>query len=152
MVAANEEPRTKGESSESMDSQTSNSDTKPTQEQKKGTLVTKSFTLPRRMLPKRTFKCSIENCYQSFGFAKDLNQHHRDNHPAVKCDLCTEQFSCPNKMLKHKYKHYEIMYECAECECGFTFESQFKAHKMKHRKSLGNQCLNVSNGLCEVRN
>ena len=33
------------------------------------------------------------------------------------------------------------MYECAECECGFTFESQYTAHKMKHCKSPGHQCI-----------
>ena len=55
--------------------------------------------------------------------------------------MCTKQFSCPNEMLKHKYKHYEIMFECSICEHGFTFESQYKAHKMKHRKSPGNPCI-----------
>ena len=44
-------------------------------------------------------------------------------------------------MLKHKYKHYEVMFECAICEKGFTFESQYAAHKMKHRKSPGHQCI-----------
>ena len=33
------------------------------------------------------------------------------------------------------------MYECAICEHGFTFESQYKAHKMKHHKSPGHQCI-----------
>ena len=44
-------------------------------------------------------------------------------------------------MLKYKYKHYEIMFECAICERGFTFESQYIAHKMKHRESPGYQCI-----------
>ena len=44
-------------------------------------------------------------------------------------------------MLKHKYKHYEVMFECSICEKGFTFESQYTAHKMKHRKSPGHQCI-----------
>ena len=82
----------------------------------------------------RLFKCGVHDCNQVLGSVNDLNQHHRDNHPLVKCDICTGQFSCPNEMLKHKYKHYEVMYECAICEPGFTFESQYKVHKMKHRK------------------
>ena len=109
--------------------------------EKKGTLITKSFTLPRRVRPVRSFKCGVENCNQVFGVVKDLNQHHRDNHPPAKFDMCTKYFSCPNEMLKHKYKHYEIMFECAVCEQGFTFESQYIAHKMKHHKLPGYQCI-----------
>ena len=83
----------------------------------------------------------MQNCNQVFNAVKDLNQHHWDSHLPVKCDVCTEYFSCPNEMLKHQYKHYEIMFECAICEKGFTFESQYVAHKMKHRKSPGHQCI-----------
>ena len=97
--------------------------------------------MPRRIRPVRSFKCGVENCNQVFGTVKDLNQHHRDNHPPVKCDMCTKYFSCPNKMLKHKYKQYKIMFECAICEQGFTFKGQYIAHKMKHRKSPGYQCI-----------
>ena len=83
----------------------------------------------------------MDKCNQVFSAVKDLNQHHRDKHPPVKCDMCTKYFSCPNEMLKHKYKHYEVMFECAICEKGFTFESQYAAHKMRHRKSPGHQCI-----------
>ena len=123
------------------DSQTTSSDSAPASKEKKGTLVTKNFALPRRARPVRSFKCGVQNCNQVFNAVKDLNQHHRDSHPPVKCDMCMEYFSCPNEMLKHKYKHYEIMFECAICEKGFTFESQYVAHKMKHRKSPGHQCI-----------
>ena len=104
------------ETTESTDSQATSSDTVPTNKEKKGTLITKSFTLPRRVRQVRSFKYGVENCNQVFGAVKDLNQHHHDNHPPVKCDMCTKYFSCPNEMLKHKYKHYEIMFECAVCE------------------------------------
>ena len=132
---------TNNDTTESTNSQATSSDTVPVNKEKKGTLITKSFALPRRVQPVRSFKCSVENCNQVFGMVKDLNQHHRDNHPPVKCDMCTKYFSCPNEMLKHKYKHYEIMFECAVCEQGFTFESQYIAHKMKHCKSPGYQCI-----------
>ena len=123
------------------DRQTTNSDSAPASKEKKGTLVTKNFALPRRVRPVRSFKCGVEKCNQVFSAVKDLNQHHRDSHPPVKCDMCTKYFSCPNEMLKHKYKHYEIMFECDICEKGFSFESQYVAHKMKHRKSPGHQCI-----------
>ena len=127
------------DTTKSTDSQATSSDTAPANKEKKGTLVTKSFTLPRTVRPVRSFKCSVENCNQVFGAIKDLNQHHRDNHPPVKCDMCMKYFSCPNEMLKHK--HYEIMFKCAVCEKGFTFESQYAAHKMKHHKLPGHQCI-----------
>ena len=111
------------DTTESTDNQTTNSDTVLANKEKRGTLVTKSFALPRRVQPVRSFKCGVENCNQAFGAVKDLNQHHRDNHPPVKCDMCMKYFSCHNEMLKHKYKHYEIMFECAICEKGFTFEA-----------------------------
>ena len=108
--------------------------------EKKGSLVTKNFALPRRVRPTRSFKWGVEKCNQVFSAVKDLNQHHRDKHLPVKCDMCTKNFSCPNEMLKHKCKHYEVMFECAICEKGFTFENQYVAHKMNH-KSPWHQCI-----------
>ena len=127
------------DTTESTDSQTTTPESAPAKKEKKGTLVTKNFALRRRIPPTRSFRCGVEKCNQVFSAVKDLNQYHRDNHPPVKCDMCTKHFSCPNEMLKHKYKHYEIMFECAICEKGFTFESQYVAHNMKHRKSPGHQ-------------
>ena len=129
------------DTTESTDSQTTTPDSVPAKKEKKGTLVTKNFALPRRIRPTRSFKCSVEKCNQVLSAVKDLNQHHRNKHPPVKCNMCTKYFSCPNEMLKHKYKHYEVMFECAICEKGFTFKSQYAAHKMKHRKSPGHQCI-----------
>ena len=137
----NDNPMTNKDTTDSTDSLTSSTDSAPASKEKKGTLVTKNFALPRRVRPARSFKCGVENCNQVFSSVKDLNQHHRDNHLPVKCDMCTKYFSCPNEMLKHKYKHYEIMFECSICEKGFSFESQYVAHKMKHRKSPGHQCI-----------
>ena len=33
------------------------------------------------------------------------------------------------------------MYECAQCEKGFTFKSQYLAHKRKHIKDQGYACM-----------
>ena len=129
------------DTTELTDSQTTSSDGASAKKEKKGTLVTKNFTLPRRVRPTRSFKCGVEKCNQVFSAVKDLNQHHWDKHLPVKCNMCIKYFSCPNEMLKHKYKHYEVMFECAICEKGFTFESQYVAHKMKHHKSPGHQCI-----------
>ena len=59
---------------DSTDSQTSNSNTAPANNKRKGTLVTRSFALPRRTRLNRSFKCSVENCNRKFSAVKDLNQ------------------------------------------------------------------------------
>ena len=59
-----------------------------------------------------------------FESQKELKEHFRVVHPAVKCDLCQEYFDTPAAMLHHKYKHYDYMYECKICDKGFQFESQ----------------------------
>ena len=92
-------PDDKQDTSESTDSQSTSMDTNLTSNKKKGTLVTRSFALPWRAKPVRLFKCGVCDCNQVFGSVKDLNQHHQDNHPLAKCDICTGQFSWPNEML-----------------------------------------------------
>ena len=58
---------TNNETTESTDSQATSSDTVPVNKEKKGTLITKSFALPRRVQPVRSFKCGVEKCNQVFG-------------------------------------------------------------------------------------
>ena len=36
-------------------------------------------------------------------------------------------------MMKHKYVHYEYMFECKHCEKGFHFESQLREHLHVHQ-------------------
>ena len=103
---------TNNDTTESTDSQATSSDTAPVNKEKKCTLITKSFTLPRRVRPVRSFKCGVENCNQVFGTVKDLNQHHQDNHPPVKCDMYTKYFSCPNKMLKQIQALWNNVWVC----------------------------------------
>ena len=45
---------------DSTDSQTTSSDSAPASKEKKGTLVTKNFMLPRRARPVRSFKCGVQ--------------------------------------------------------------------------------------------
>ena len=93
-------PEDQNDTSESTDSQTTSTDTTLPNNKKKGTLVTKSFALPRRAKPVRTFKCGVQNCNQTFDSVKALNQHYQDTHPPVKYDLCTGQFSCSNENVE----------------------------------------------------
>lgn len=71
----NNKPDDKDGSSESNDSQSASTGNLDNGK-KRGTLVTKSFTLPRRTRPARSFKCRVDNCHQKFDCVHNLNQHH----------------------------------------------------------------------------
>ena len=52
----------------------------------------------------------------------------------------------PSAFKKHKYKHYEFMYECDKCNEGFHFESELAAHKRKHIADQGLACFLANYG------
>ena len=89
---------------------------------------TVEYKLKRKYSKPRKFSCV--KCVQKFETQKELNDYFRTAHLPVKCDLCQEHFDTPAAMLRHKYKHYEYMYECKICDKGFQFES----HKRKHMR------------------
>ena len=51
----------------------------------------------------------------------------------MQCDICQGTFDTPAAMVKHRYQHYEYMYECNYCRKGFQFESQLKEHLRVHQ-------------------
>ena len=94
-------------------------------EKKKKTFVTVEYKLKRKYVnTKRKFPC--EKCRQNFSSQKEVNEHYRTTHPPVQCDICQRAFDTPAAMVKHRYHHYEYMYECNHCEKGFHFKSQLK--------------------------
>ena len=92
---------------------------------------TVEYKLKRKYVKPRRFSCV--RCNSSFTSQKELNEHFRAMHPPVKCDMCEKSFDTPAAMLRHKYKHYEYMYECDVCSRGFQFASQLKEHKRVHQ-------------------
>ena len=62
-----------------------------------------------------------------------MNEHFRMTHPPVQCDMCEKTFDTPAAMVKHRYHHYEYMYECDHCGKGFHFESQLREHLRVHQ-------------------
>ena len=94
-------------------------------------IKTVEYKLKRRHSKPRKFSCV--KCVKKFETQKELNDHFHTAHPLVKCDLCQEHFDTPTAMLRHKYKHYEYMYECKICDKGFQFESQKHEHMRVHQ-------------------
>ena len=100
------------------------------QGKRKGKLVVHSFQLARNYKPKRKFSCV--GCPQKFATNRELNDHFRSSHPPLTCSDCKKLFSTPSAFEKHKYIHYEFMYECETCSKGFHFESELSMHRRKH--------------------
>ena len=94
---------------------------------KKGQLVIQNYQLARKYKPKRRFSCV--GCPQKFMNNKELNDHFRNAHPPLTCSDCKKLFSTPSAFEKHKYTHYEYMYECTTCNKGFHFQSELTAHR-----------------------
>ena len=92
---------------------------------------TVEYKLKRKYTKQRKFSCTA--CNSRFDKQKDLNEHFRTLHPAVKCDMCEKCFDTPAAMIHHKYKHYDFMCECEICGRGFQFMSQLLEYKRVHQ-------------------
>ena len=117
--------------------------TKTTKKKKQAKSTThfsmKSYSLKRKPDVQRKFKCRI--CPEILTSVHRYNYHYREKHPALPCPHCTRSFTSPRYLARHMYSHAEIMFECAICDKGFTFESQLVAHKRRHIKDTGYMCM-----------
>ena len=108
------------------------SKTAPTAAKRKKTFVTVEYKLKRKYInTTRKFPCG--KCCTIFNSQCEVNEHFRMTHPPVQCDMCEKTFDTPAAMVKHKYHHYEYMYECDHCRKGFHFESQCREHLRVHQ-------------------
>ena len=121
-----------------------NNGPKPNQEKRKGQLVVQNYQLARNRKPRRKFSCV--GCRQKFANNKELNDHFRSSHPPLTCSDCKKLFSTPSAFEKHKYTHYEFMYECKTCNKGFHFKSELSAHRRKHVADQGLVCFHAKCG------
>ena len=99
---------------------------------KKKTFVTVKYKLKRKYVnTTRKFPC--EKCHTNFNSQHEVNEHFRTTHLPVQCDMCEKTFDTPAAMVKHRYHHYEYMYECDHCGKGFHLESQLREHLQVHQ-------------------
>ena len=111
------------------------------QGKRKGKLVVQSFQLARNHKPKHRFSCV--GCPQKFDTNRELNDHFRSSHPPLTCSDCKKLFSTPSAFEKHKYIHYEFMYECETCSKGFHFKCELAMHRRKHIADQGLVCFHA---------
>ena len=130
------------EETQQVEVQTKKSDPNP--ENRKGQLVVHNYKLARNHRPKLKFSCV--GCPQKFVNNKELNDHFKNSHPPLTCSDCKKLFSTPSAFEKHKYTHYEFMYECKTCNKGFHFQSELAAHRQKHIADQGLVCFHPKCG------
>ena len=128
----------------------STKDTSDKPGKRKGKLVVQSFQLAQNHKPKCRFSCV--GCPQKFATNRELNDHFRSSHPPLTCSDCKKLFSTPSAFEKHKYIHYEFMYECETCSKGFHFESELTMHQRKHSADQGLVCFHAKCGKRFKRN
>ena len=114
------------------------------QGKRKGKLAVQNFQLVRNYKPKCRFSCV--GCPQKFATNRELNDHFRSLHPRLTCSECKKLFLTPSAFEKHKYIHYEFMYECETCSKGFHFESELSMHRRKHTTDQGLVCFHAKCG------
>ena len=86
----------------------------------------------------RSVKCKI--CKGVFGSIKDLNNHHRDDHGVVDCNLCDKKLETMSALEKHKYLHQDLKYICEDCGQSYPFKSRLKHHRTVHQNILNYMC------------
>ena len=119
-------------------------DTSDKQQKIKGQFLVQSFKLVRNYKLKRRFSCV--GCPQKFATNRELNDHFRSGHPPLTCSNCKKLFQTPSAFKKHKYLHYDFMYECDTCGKGFHFKSELSMHRRKHIADQGLVCFHAKCG------
>ena len=63
-----------------------------------------------------------------------INNHHRETHLPVQCDICQKECSTPHSLEWHIYSHNVKPFVCKTCNQGFHFASELASHRIKHRE------------------
>ena len=71
-------------------------------------------------------------CNKHFESIHFRNNHQRQNHPPVSCDVCNKMYDTPNSLIRHSYTHLSGNHQCDQCPKSFHFKSELELHKNKH--------------------
>ena len=108
----------------------------------RGQLRVKRVTLKCHREPSRKYYCSLCNDNNPYKGVHKLNEHHKNMHNPVQCDVCLKWCTTPENLRRHSYSHYQRNYQCAHCEEGFYFKSELTAHLVCHDDRIGkHQCM-----------
>ena len=93
---------------------------------------------PTKPKSHRTMKCKISKGV--FKSIRDLNDHHKDDHGVVGCDLCDKKFETMSALEKHNYLHQDLKYIFKDCGQSYPFQSRLKQHRIVHQNTLNFMC------------
>ena len=81
----------------------------------------------------RCLKCTVTKKTQ-----KGINEHFKTTHGTFTCGACDKVCNTMSAFRKHAYEHsYRAKkFSCANCNKGFPFMSQLKAHRKVHLMAL----------------
>ena len=88
------------------------------------------------------YRCSA--CKVKFLKVARLNQHYKDNHLPVICDICKKEFSTPWTLECHLYIHKDLKFKCSQCGLRFPFASSWDSHQMSHTTDKTQVCKTCS--------
>ena len=94
----------------------------------KGSFATRSFTL-KKTKRRRKYRCKL--CTEVLDSAHLLTIHHQQKHGILYCDECNKAFNNPTSLVRHKYQHKELRFNC-NCGASFAFYSQLQTHSVVH--------------------
>ena len=108
----------------------------------KGHLKVKRVTLRHHKGTNRNYYCALCEDNVPYKGVHELNEHHKDMHNPVQCNICLKWCTTPENLRRHNYSHYQRNYQCANCEEGFYFKSELTAHLVVHDDRIGkHQCM-----------
>ena len=103
---------------------------------------TRTIGIKRRYKNGKQRKHKCKFCDGVFDSLAEINTHHKDTHPPVKCPDCKELFNTPSTLARHVYKHRKLRFKCDQCGSSFPFASDRDLHLNTHRKIKSFRCAN----------
>ena len=86
----------------------------------------------------RCLKCNTMDKTQ-----KAINEHFKTTHGTLTCGACDKVCNTMSAFHKHAYEHSDRakIFTCKDCDKGFPFMSQLKAHRKVHLMALKHHCI-----------
>ena len=81
-----------------------------------------------------------------------INEHHRESHLPIQCDICQKECNTPHSLERHRYSHNMKPYVCDTCNQGFHFASELAGYWIKHSKIKTFICAHAKCGKSFMRN
>ena len=98
-----------------------------------GKINVKMIGLLKSNKKERKFKCTEDNCDETFSTQGKLNIHLQIDHKVrFQCSKCQKFYETANGRDKHYKKHFKYTNICSVCKKAFQFPGQLTVHERSH--------------------